>query len=249
MALLELNGIRRVYRLGRIEVHALRGVSVHVEKGEFVSIMGPSGSGKSTLLNVLGCLDRPTSGEFRLLGKDVTHLSDNSLSELRNRFFGFVFQSFNLLHHFTARENVELPLVYRGVGARERKVRAIEALESLGLGDRVNHRPTELSGGEQQRVALARALVAEPSVILADEPTGNLDSRTGAEIMAIFQRLNEEQGITIIQVTHEESIARHGRRILYMRDGLIEQEERVLQPLRAEESVSVGNVEVRQEGR
>jgi putative ABC transport system ATP-binding protein len=225
MALIELMEIHRVYQIGKVDVHALRGMTISIDSGEFVSIMGPSGSGKSTLLNVIGCLDRPTKGAFNLSGQDVTRLGEGELAGIRNHFFGFVFQSFHLLPNFTARENVELPLVYRGLPYSERLRRTRDSLEAVGLGDRANHRPVELSGGEQQRVAIARALVAEPAVILADEPTGNLDTRTSRELMSIFQNLNRDKGITIIQVTHDPLIAQYGWRVLHMRDGLLEKEE------------------------
>lgn len=227
MSVAELTGVERIYRLGQVEVHALRGVSLRIDRGEFVSIMGPSGSGKSTLLNILGCLDRPTGGSYLLEGQEVGSLSEGRLADLRNRFIGFVFQMFYLLPSLTAIQNVELPLIYRGVPAAERRRRAEEALAAVGLTDRAHHRPTQLSGGEQQRVAIARALAGEPSLILADEPTGNLDSRNSEEIMALFQRLNRERYITIVQVTHEPDMARFGKRIVYMRDGRIEGEELV----------------------
>jgi putative ABC transport system ATP-binding protein len=205
-----------------------------LEEGELLSIMGPSGSGKSTMMNVLGCLDQPTSGEYYLDGVDVKALNDNALAEVRNRKIGFVFQTFNLLPRTTALQNVELPLIYRGIGGRERKQRTMEALEMVGLKDRIHHRPNELSGGQQQRVAIARALVTDPDIILADEPTGNLDSRSGAEIMAIFQRLNRQVGITVIFVTHDPDIAVHTRRIVHLRDGKIVADEPVETPLDAE---------------
>lgn len=227
-SLIEIRDITKVYRMGGdIEVHALRGVSLQVDAGELLSIMGPSGSGKSTMMNVLGCLDQPTSGEYYLDGVDVKRLNDNALAEIRNRKIGFVFQTYNLLPRTTALQNVELPLVYRGVNGRERRRRVTEALEMVGLADRIHHRPNELSGGEQQRVAIARALTSEPDIILADEPTGNLDSRSGAEIVAIFQRLNREMGITVVFVTHDPDIAAHTRRVVQLLDGRIVADEPV----------------------
>jgi putative ABC transport system ATP-binding protein len=219
--LIEARDITKIYRMGDVEVHALRGASLQVEEGELLSIMGPSGSGKSTMMNVLGCLDQPTSGEYYLDGVDVGTLNDNALAEIRNRKIGFVFQTFNLLPRTTALQNVELPLIYRGVGRRERRRWAEEALDMVGLGDRVHHRPNELSGGQQQRVAIARALVTRPDIILADEPTGNLDSRSGVEITAIFQRLNAETQITVIFVTHDPEIAANTRRVVRLLDGKI----------------------------
>lgn len=231
--LIEIQDITKVYTLGDVQVHALRGVSIQVGHGAFMSIMGPSGSGKSTMMNVLGCLDQPTSGSHLLDGVDVGALNDNALAEIRNRKIGFVFQTFNLLPRTTALQNVELPLIYRGIGGRERRRKVLEALEMVGLADRVHHRPSELSGGQQQRVAIARALVTQPDIILADEPTGNLDSRSGAEILLIFQRLNLETGITIIFVTHDPNIAAHTRRIVRLLDGRIESDEAVANPLDA----------------
>lgn len=226
MKLIRLKGIQKVYRTGDIEVAALRGINLEVEAGEFIAIMGPSGSGKSTMMNILGCLDSPTAGEYLLDGVSVSQASGNDLAEIRNRKIGFVFQGFNLLSRTTAVENVELPLLYAGVQGKERHERARAALESVGLGDRIHHRPKELSGGQQQRVAIARALVTRPSIILADEPTGNLDTRSSIEVMAIFQRLHEE-GNTIMLVTHEPDIAEYTRRIVRFRDGAIEGDERV----------------------
>ncbi|MFO7246673.1 MAG: ABC transporter ATP-binding protein [Thermaerobacter sp.] len=225
--LAELSNIHRVFRQGQVEVHALRGVDLRIDHGEFVSIMGPSGSGKSTLLNIIGCLDRPTSGRYLLEGRDVVSMNDSRLADLRNRFIGFVFQMFHLLPKLTAVQNVELPLIYRGWPAADRRRRAVEVLQAVGLGERLHHRPTQMSGGEQQRVAIARALAGRPSLILADEPTGNLDSRNSEEIMNLFVRLNREQGITIVQVTHEPDMAQMGKRIVYMRDGCVVGEERL----------------------
>ena len=237
-ALIKIHDITKIYRMGDVQVQALRGVSLQLEEGELLSIMGPSGSGKSTMMNVLGCLDQPTSGEYYLDGVDVKALNDNALAEVRNRKIGFVFQTFNLLPRTTALQNVELPLIYRGIGGRERRQRAIEALEMVGLRDRIHHRPNELSGGQQQRVAIARALVTDPDIILADEPTGNLDSRSGAEIMAIFQRLNRQVGITVVFVTHDPDIAVHTRRIIHLRDGQIVADEPVETPLDAETTLA-----------
>ena len=222
--MIEIERVTKTYQMGEIAVHALRGVSLRVDAGEFLTIMGPSGSGKSTLMNLLGCLDVPSEGRYYLHEQDVGRLSDTQLANIRNREIGFVFQQFNLLPRTTAQRQVELPLQYAGLGARERKERARAALEQVGLGDRRDHRPDELSGGQQQRVAIARALVTRPSIILADEPTGNLDTRSGDEVLRIFQQLNE-QGITVIFVTHDPEIAAYSRRVLHLRDGLIERDE------------------------
>jgi putative ABC transport system ATP-binding protein len=217
--MLELENITKVYKAGQTEVPALRGISCRIKSGEMVSIVGPSGSGKSTLMNIIGCLDRPTSGKYRLEGIEVDSLNDNQLAEIRNKKIGFVFQSFNLLPRVTALANVELPLIYAGAG--NRRQRALQLLDSVGLAHRVNHTPSELAGGEQQRVAIARALVNNPSLILADEPTGNLDTQTSQEIMLIFKRLNE-QGMTVVLVTHEPDIAAYTQRTIRVRDGRIE---------------------------
>jgi putative ABC transport system ATP-binding protein len=215
-----IEGVTKEYKMGDEIIHALRGVSLNIHSNEYVAIMGPSGSGKSTLMNMLGCLDTPTSGRYEFNGQNVATMIDDELAEIRNREIGFVFQTFNLLARSDSLRNVELPLIYAGVAPHERHKRAKEALESVGLGDRIHHKPNELSGGQRQRVAVARALVNRPSIILADEPTGNLDSKTGVEIMALFDELYE-RGNTIIVVTHEESIARHARRIIRIHDGLI----------------------------
>ena len=225
MTLIRLDNVSRRYRMGSETVHALRGVSVEIAHGEYVAIMGPSGSGKSTLMNLIGCLDTPSEGRYELNGANVGELDDNQLAEIRNREIGFVFQTFNLLPRSTALRNVELPLIYAGVDSASRRQGAIDALTAVGLAARTSHRPNEMSGGERQRVAIARALVTKPSLILADEPTGNLDSRTGEEIMALFNALHA-QGNTIVLVTHEEDIARHAHRILRIRDGRIASDER-----------------------
>jgi putative ABC transport system ATP-binding protein len=227
---IDAQDLTKVYRMGEMEVHALRGVSLEVMPGEMTAIMGPSGSGKSTLMNSLGCLDQPTTGDYYLDGKLVSGLDDKGLTRIRRHKIGFVFQTYNLLPRTSALANVELPLVYSGVSRRERRRRATEALELVGLGDRMRHQPNELSGGQQQRVAIARSLVTTPSIILADEPTGNLDTQAGEEVMTVFQRLNQEQGITIILVTHDQDIAQHAGRIIHMRDGTIERDETLVSP-------------------
>jgi putative ABC transport system ATP-binding protein len=218
---IEIAGVTKLYHMGDETIHALRGVALKIHRNEYLAIMGPSGSGKSTLMNMLGCLDTPTAGHYEFNGNDVAAMGDNDLAEIRNREIGFVFQTFNLLPRSTALANVELPLIYAGVPRAERIDRARAALEHVGLQDRMHHRPNELSGGQRQRVAIARALVTRPSIILADEPTGNLDSRTGDDILALFEQLYA-QGNTLIVVTHEEDVARHARRIIRLRDGLIE---------------------------
>lgn len=219
--LIHIEHIARTYEMGGETVHALRDVSLNIFPNEYVALMGPSGSGKSTLMNILGCLDTPSSGVYTFKGLDVNEMTDDDLAEIRNKEIGFVFQTFNLLPRATALKNIELPLIYSGISSEDRKERAIKALEDVGLGDRMLHRPNELSGGQRQRVAVARALVTKPSIILADEPTGNLDTKTGIEIMKLFQEL-WSKGNTVILVTHEEDIARHARRIIRIRDGKVE---------------------------
>ena len=222
--MLEIKKIKKIYQMGKVKVEALKGVSFYIDKGEFVAIMGPSGSGKSTLMHIIGCLDQPTEGSFIIGGKDVSKLNDDRLAEIRNKSIGFVFQQFNLLSRTSILHNVEIPLIYAGLKTKRRREMAKQALESVGLADRVKHKPNEISGGEKQRAAIARALVNNPLIILADEPTGNLDTKTGEEIMKIFYKLHQ-QGNTVIMVTHEAEVSRHAHRIIHLRDGLIEKDE------------------------
>ena len=220
--MISIRNLVKTYIVGEVEVRALRGVSLDVQEGEFVSVTGPSGSGKSTLMHILGCLDRPTSGQYSLDGQDVSKMSKDELAEVRNKKIGFVFQGFNLLSRTTALDNVELPLLYRGkMKSAERRKLAVEALTAVGLETRAGHHPNQLSGGQQQRVAIARALITRPSILLADEPTGNLDTRTSIDVMGIFQRLNRERGITVLVITHEHDIAEYGTRVITCRDGLV----------------------------
>lgn len=226
MAVISVTDLKKVYHMGDVDVHALRGVTLSIEKGEFVSVVGPSGSGKSTFMHIVGCLDRPTAGQYVLEGRDVSHLSRDELAQVRNQQIGFVFQGFNLLARTSALDNVELPLLYgSGLRAAARRERAQAVLEAVGLGDRMEHHSSQLSGGQQQRVAIARSLVNRPAILLADEPTGNLDTRTGIEIMEIFGRLNQERGITIVLITHDHDLARHGTRIIGFRDGQVVSDE------------------------
>jgi len=221
---IKFENVWKIYKLGTVEVAALRGLSIEIKRGEHLAMMGPSGSGKSTFLHLAGALDRPTRGRVLIEGRDPSKLNDDELSKLRNRYIGFVFQTFNLIPRLTALENVMLPLVVRGVNGSERRERAIEALEQVGLGDRINHRPTELSGGEQQRVAIARAIVTRPRIVLADEPTGNLDSASAKEIVKVLSRLNRELGITLVVVTHDPEVASAAERMVKIRDGVIHEE-------------------------
>ena len=237
MALIELRELTKTYKMGNVEVHALQGITLTIDEGELVAVMGPSGSGKSTLMNIIGCLDQPSSGTYLLDGVDVGKLNDNQLAEIRNQKLGFVFQQYMLLQRRSALRNVELPTLY-GNG-RDRRARAEAALRMVGMDDRMHHKPNELSGGQQQRVAIARALVSNPRIILADEPTGALDTKTGEEIMGIFTRLNAEQGITVILVTHESDIAAYARRIIHVRDGLIGLDEVNPQPIHQRASSSI----------
>lgn len=232
MSLINIKEIKRDFKLGSEVLHVLKGINLNIEKGEYVALMGPSGSGKSTLMNLLGCLDTPTSGTYILNGKDVSKLTDNELAEIRNKEIGFVFQTFNLMPRTTALDNVALPMVYAGISSNERKQRATEVLKDVGLADRMDHKPNQLSGGQRQRVAVGRALVNRPSIILADEPTGNLDSKTSIEIMNLFDEIHAK-GNTVILVTHEEDIAKHAHRIIRLRDGMIESDER-RSPVKAE---------------
>lgn len=236
-ALITLDHVHKTYLMGDVEIHALRGVSLHIDRGEFIAIMGASGSGKSTTMNILGCLDKPTRGHYSLDGQDVSTLSRDELADIRNRKIGFVFQGFNLLSRTSALENVELPMLYLGVKTSERLQRAKEALEIVGLSDRMNNMPNQLSGGQQQRVAIARSLVNQPSIILADEPTGNLDSRTSVEVMDVFQRLNQERGITVALVTHEPDIAQYARRAIIFKDGRIKNDYLIKQSRSAREEL------------
>lgn len=234
--IIRMEDVGKIYRNGKIEVEALKHVNISIEKSEFVSVMGPSGSGKSTLMNLIGCLDRTTSGFYELDGVDISKLDDIELAKIRNLKIGFVFQSFNLLPRITALQNVELPMIYAGIGKKERRAKALEALERVSLLERKDHKPNELSGGQKQRVAIARALVNNPALILADEPTGNLDSVSGEDIMAVFQGLNQE-GVTIVLVTHEQDIAMHTKRIVKFKDGMLTQDYIVEKPVDARELI------------
>ncbi len=234
--IIRMENIGKIYDTGKVQVEALKKVNLGIAKGEFVSIMGPSGSGKSTLMNIIGCLDRATDGYYELDGVNISGLDDMELAKIRNRKIGFVFQSFNLLPRITAVQNIELPMIYAGAGKKERREKAMDALERVGLTERMHHKPNELSGGQKQRVAIARALVNNPAIILADEPTGNLDTASGEDIMAVFQELNRE-GVTIVVVTHEPDIAEHTKRIIRFRDGYLTSDERVLKPVDARDLI------------
>ncbi|HOL90972.1 MAG TPA: ABC transporter ATP-binding protein [Clostridiales bacterium] len=234
--IIRMEGIGKIYDTGKVQVEALKNVNLCIDKGEFVAVMGPSGSGKSTLMNIIGCLDRATSGHYELDGVNISDLDDTELARIRNKKIGFVFQSFNLLPKMNALQNVELPVIYAGAGKKERREKAVEALNKVGLLDRMDHRPNELSGGQKQRVAIARALVNDPAIILADEPTGNLDTASGEDIMAVFQELNRE-GVTIVLVTHEPDIAEHTRRIVRFRDGMLISDEKVEDPIDARDEI------------
>ena len=249
MELIELDGIRKVYDLGEVKLEVLKGISLEIRRGEFVALVGPSGSGKSTLMNMLGCLDRPTSGSYRLDGQEVATLSRDGRARVRNQQIGFVFQNFNLLTRTSAVENVELPLLYsKGTTARERNRRAVDLLERVGLGDRLDHHPGQLSGGQQQRVAIARSLVNNPSILMCDEPTGNLDTRTSKEVIQLFREMNEASGITVILVTHDQDVARCARRIIALRDGEVVEDTadfaramQALHPVEPAEAVDLGS--------
>ena len=232
LPVIDIQGITKTYHIGEIDLNVLKGIDLKIERGEFVSIMGPSGSGKSTLMNILGALDQPTTGTYHLDGIDVAQLSESELARIRNKKIGFVFQNFNLLKRTSALRQVELPLLYAGARGRSQKAKA--ALDAVGLSERLNHLPSELSGGQQQRVAIARAIVNQPSLILADEPTGNLDTRSGKEVMQIFQRMNRDEGITTVFVTHDPWIARHTNRVVMLRDGLVIADQKIAEPLDAE---------------
>jgi putative ABC transport system ATP-binding protein len=236
--IIRMSDVGKIYKTGSIEVEALKHVNLSIDKGEFTAIMGPSGSGKSTLMNLIGCLDRATSGNYQLDGMDISKLDDNDLAKIRNLKIGFVFQSFNLLPKMTALKNVELPMIYTGLDKKERRIRALHAMEKVNLLDRAHHKPSELSGGQKQRVAIARALANNPSIILADEPTGNLDSSSGEDIMAVFQELNRE-GVTIIVVTHEQIIAQHTKRIISFMDGCIIKDIEVSEPVDARDLIGM----------
>lgn len=226
--LIQVKNLVKIYRMGNVDFHAVRGVSLAIDEGEFVAVMGASGSGKSTFMNIIGCLDKPTAGNYLLDGRETASLSKDKLADIRNKKIGFVFQSFNLLQRMSALQNVELPLLYNGSPVKDRKIRALAALKSVGLEDKAFHRPSQLSGGEQQRVAIARALINNPALILADEPTGNLDSQASAELMTLFTKLNKENGITIVMVTHESNIAAYADRHVYFKDGMVVKDDKAV---------------------